>query len=240
LIERLQKIFSNNGIMSRRAAEDAISSGRVKVNGIRAYLGQCADADEDIIEIDDNPIVINNKKIYIALNKPKGFVTTLSDEKGRRTVCELIKDIPQRIYPVGRLDMNSEGLLILTNDGEFANILSHPRYGSDKTYLAWTSGYKPELLSRLNKPFDIDGYITRPAKVRCIKFEDGIALLNITIFEGRNRQIRKMCEQLDIKVLRLKRISIGKIKMGDLPVGKYRNLTNDEIDYIYSNEKVKG
>ena len=227
-MERLQKILSARGVASRRAAEEMIQSGRVTVNGQVAALGQSADPAVDEILVDGMPLPSPKSCVYIMLHKPRGYVTTLSDEKGRRTVADLVSDCGERVYPVGRLDMDSEGLLLLTNDGEFAERLMHPKHQVDKTYLTWVEGYTPELLERLRQPIVLDGYRIHAPKVRVIK----PGLLEITIHEGRNRQVRRMCDRAGMAVTRLKRIQEGKLQLGDLPLGKWRYLTKEEVDAL--------
>lgn len=229
--DRLQKIISASGLMSRRAAEECISAGRVTVNGQTAALGDKADIETDIILLDGKALPSGSDKIYIMLNKPKGYVTTMKDEKGRKNVTELVKDLGSRVYPVGRLDMYSEGLLIMTNDGDFANRLMHPRHNVEKTYMTWVTGedigFCVELLRR---PMEIDGYVISPAESYITELKPGGAVLMITIHEGRNRQVRKMCELAGMKVTRLKRVSEGQLELGDLKSGKWRHLTQEEID----------
>jgi 23S rRNA pseudouridine2605 synthase len=230
MTERLQKIISAAGLMSRRAAEEAISAGRVTVNGIKAGLGEKADPEKDSIMVDGIPLPSANDKVYIMLNKPKGYVTTMSDEKGRRDVTELVKEVGTRVYPVGRLDMYSEGLLLMTNDGDFANKLMHPSNNISKTYYTWVQGQDIGLaMEYLRMPMELDGYVTHPAEVDLIQLFNGGALLAITIHEGRNRQVRKMCEAVGLHVTRLQRVSEAGLELGDLPSGKWRYLTADEI-----------
>ena len=227
---RLHKYLSAEGIMSRRAAEEAIAAGRVKVNGETATVGTKISPENDVVELDGRIVGRIVEKIYIMLNKPKGVVTTMSDERGRPTVSELVADVGERVYPVGRLDMNSEGLLLLTNDGDFANHLTHPKFHKPKTYLVKIDGcLTPETVEALAKPTDIDGYITKGADVSVFKENKNSTVLKIGLFEGRNRQIRKMCEKQGLKILKLKRISIGDVSLGELPLGKWRYLTKKEI-----------
>lgn len=227
--ERLQKIISASGLCSRRAAEKLISEARVRVNGAIASLGESADPDTDIILVDGRALPSAGKRTYIMLNKPRGFVTTLSDEKGRATVRDLVADCGKRVYPVGRLDMDSEGLIIFTDDGEFANALMHPRYEIVKCYETLVSGDAESGLPILRSALDIDGYIIRPAEVEVLGREGDKTLLSISIHEGRNRQVRKMCEKASLKVHRLKRISEGPLQLGDLPLGKWRELNENEV-----------
>jgi len=233
--ERLQKIISGAGLASRRKAEELISAGRVEVNGVRALLGQSADPDTDHITLDGVPLRTPAERTYIMLNKPCGYVTTLSDEKGRRSVAELVADAGRRLYPVGRLDMYSEGLLILTDDGMAANALMHPSHNVKKVYRVWVRG--PDIdasLPALGRPMEIDGYRIRPAEVSLVSRTGGEAQLEIGIFEGRNRQVRKMCAFSGLRVLRLVRIAEGELRLGDLHTGKWRYLTKEESAYICS------
>ena len=228
--ERLQKIISASGLMSRRAAEELIAAGKVSVNGVTASLGDKAEAETDKILVDGKALPSAGEKIYIMLNKPRGYVTTLSDEKGRRNVSQLVKELGTRLYPVGRLDMYSEGLLIMTNDGDFANRLMHPSHEIDKCYHTWVKGedigWAVELL---RCPIEIDGYVTRPARVDILEIKGEDALLSVTIHEGRNRQVRKMCEAAGLKVTKLVRVSEGGVELGALKSGKWRRLTEEEL-----------
>ena len=231
--ERLQKIISASGLMSRRAAEELIAAGKVSVNGVTAALGDKAEAGVDKILVDGKALPSAGEKLYIMLNKPRGYVTTLSDEKGRKNVTELIKELGTRLYPVGRLDMYSEGLLLMTNDGDFANRLMHPSHEIDKCYHTWVKGedmgWAVELL---RCPMEIDGYVTSPAEVDILELKGEEALLAITIHEGRNRQVRKMCEAAGLKVTRLMRVSEGGVELGTLESGKWRRLTEEELDML--------
>lgn len=230
--ERLQKILSRYGVASRRKAETLIAERRVRVNGNTAVLGDTAVDGEDVIEVDGVRLKREPERLYLMLNKPRGFVTTLADEKGRKNVSELVADCGGRVYPVGRLDLNSEGLLILTNDGEFANRLMHPSREIEKTYLVWVSGWEPKRLPVLTLPIEIEGRMTQPAKVRVLREQDGTALLEFVIHEGRNRQIRRLCEAAELRVTRLRRIREGTLALGELPVGKWRALTEDELSAL--------
>lgn len=227
--ERLQKILSSRGVASRRKAEELIQAGKVQVNGAVACLGDSADPEEDVILFDGKPLPQKSEFVYLMLNKPRGFVTTLSDEKGRANVSQLVADCPVRVYPVGRLDMDSEGLLLFTNDGDFANQMMHPKHEVEKTYDTWVTGYRPGALNRLQKPMELDGYSLRIPKVKLLKAEGDKARLHITIHEGRNRQVRRMCEIAGMHVTRLRRIREGTLHLGDLPKGKWRYLTEVEI-----------
>ena len=225
MTERLQKILSARGVASRRAAETMIEEGRVTVNGMVALLGQTADPENDEIMVDGRPLPSVKEYVYILLHKPRGYVTTLSDEKGRKTAAELVADCGVRVYPVGRLDMDSEGLLLFTNDGDFANKLMHPKHEVQKAYLAWVQNFSEESVARLKQPISLDGYTIRAPKVRVVK----PGMMEITIHEGRNRQVRRMCEAAGMQVTRLKRVREGKLALGDLPLGKWRYLTEEEV-----------
>lgn len=231
--ERIQKIIANSGYCSRRVAEKLIGEGRVELNGITAEIGQVADSLVDKIYIDGNPLGKILERTYIMLNKPRGYITTMKDERGRKTVSELTADVGKRVYPVGRLDYNSEGLLIMTDDGDLANYLMHPSHEIPKTYLTRVRGDSIESsVDILKTPLEIDGYRIRPAIVKIIEIANNTALLSITITEGKNRQIRKMCEIANLEVLRLRRISEGKLSIGKLPSGEWRYLTREEISMI--------
>ena len=232
MAERLQKLISAAGLMSRRAAEKYIEAGRVKINGRVAALGDKADIDTDEILVDGQPLLAAEGRTYIMLNKPKGFVTTMSDEKGRRNVTELVRGLG-RIYPVGRLDADTEGLLIFTNDGDFAQELIHPSKQHRKYYLAEVQGL-PELsdIRQLQRGVDIGDYMTKPAEVELKKGNEKTSILKIGICDGHKRQVRLMCDAIGHKVIRLKRIQIGDIMLGNLPVGKWRHLRRQEIDRL--------
>lgn len=223
--ERLQKLISSAGLASRRAAEALIAEGRVTVNAVPAVLGQRADPAADDIRVDGAPLRAGGDRVYIMLNKPRGYVTTLSDERGRATVAELVADAGRRLYPVGRLDYNSEGLLLMTNDGELANALTHPSHGIAKTYLTEAAGDIAGALPLLRGPMEIEGRKIRPAAIA----RAGEHTLYITIREGRNRQVRKMCAQAGLSVRRLTRVAEGPLRLGDLPAGKWRYLTGNEV-----------
>ena len=231
---RLQKYFTDCGVLSRRAAERAIAEGRVRVNGRVAAIGDRIDPLTDRVEYDGRPILppADTRRHYLLLNKPRGYVTTASDEKGRRTVTDLVRDLGTRVYPVGRLDMDSEGLLLLTDDGEFANHLTHPRHEIPKIYhVTLSPSPTPAQLAALAAPMQLDGYSLRPVGVKCLAENE----LEMTLYEGRNRQIRRMCEAVGLKVLRLRRVAIGKIPLGELPVGHWRHLTREEVLYLFPN-----
>lgn len=223
--ERIQKILSARGIASRRKAEELILLGRVTCNGRVCVLGDTADPETDSIAVDGVPLAQKQEQVYILLHKPRGFVTTLSDEKGRKNAAQLVSDCGVRVYPVGRLDMDSEGLLLFTNDGDFANRLMHPKHEVEKTYRVFVNGCTPESLEALKKPIQLDGYTLRAPKVKA----EGENRLLVTIHEGRNRQVRRMCAAAGMHVTRLIRIREGSLSLGDLPKGKWRYLTEAEV-----------
>ena len=227
--ERIQKILSSSGIASRRAAEKMIAAGRVTCNGVVCNVGDSADIETDTLLLDGNPINPVTQRVYLMLNKPRGFVTTLSDERGRQDVSQLVADCGFRVYPVGRLDMDSDGLLLLTNDGEFSNYLMHPKHEVSKKYRVVVENFTEEAVQRLKQPMVLDGYKIRQPKVEVISFENKKAVLHITIHEGRNRQVRRMCAIAGMQVLRLTRIAEGSVTLGKLPVGKWRYLTDREV-----------
>lgn len=229
MTEKLQKILSTHGVASRRHAEQMIEQGRVSCNGRICRLGERADPEFDTILVDGKPLPSVGEKVYLMLHKPRGFVTTLSDEKGRKNAAQLVADCGSRVYPVGRLDMDSEGLLIFTNDGDFANRLMHPKHEVDKTYRVFVSGYSAEALEKLRLPVTLDGYTIRPPQVQLVKNNDQRAEILVTIHEGRNRQVRRMCQLAGMDVQRLIRISEGSLQLGDLPLGKWRHLTPNEV-----------
>lgn len=233
MIERIQKILSARGVASRRQAENMILAGRVVCNGKICTLGDCADGEKDEILVDGVPIPSTEPPVYIMLHKPRGFVTTLSDEKGRQNAAQLVQDCGKRVYPIGRLDMDSEGVLLFTNDGAFANHLMHPKHNIDKVYLVNVKGYSNEALTKLRKPIVLDGYKIKEPCINLLAAEGERAQLEITIHEGRNRQIRRMCAAAGMQVLRLKRIAEGSVFLGTLPAGKWRYLTKDEVDILY-------
>ena len=227
--ERLQKIIASRGLASRRKAEEWIVSGRISVNAVTAKLGDTADAQVDEILLDGKPLPSVQENVYIMLNKPRGYVTTLSDEKGRDNVAQLVADCGVRVYPVGRLDMDSEGLLLLTNDGEFANRLMHPKHEVEKTYEVSVKGYHAASTVLLGRAIELDGYPIRQPEVKLLRSDGDRAKYLVTIHEGRNRQVRRMCEAAGMQVLRLRRIREGCLQLGNLPVGKWRNLTEEEV-----------
>ncbi len=230
--QRLQKILSAHGVASRRESENLITAGRVMINGVPAVLGQSADPDTDTISVDGTPIRSGVHKIYVMLNKPRGYVTTLKDEKGRKNVADLVSDCGERVYPVGRLDLDSEGLLILTNDGDLTHTLTHPSYEKSKTYHVKVKGDVMSALPTLSEPLVIDGYRISPAAVRPISTSLDGGEIAVTIHEGRNRQIRKMCEQAGLEVLLLRRVAEGGLKLGRLKSGTWRYLTEEEVSRL--------
>ena len=231
--ERIQKLLSQRGVASRRQAEQMVLQGRVTCNGAVCAVGQSVDPEIDMIQVDGSPLPSPQQHVYIMLHKPKGYVTTLSDEKGRKNAAQLVADCGQRVYPVGRLDMDSEGLLLFTNDGEFANKMMHPSHEIDKTYRVEVKGYTPENYTSLKEPIFLDGRRILPPELQLLSCEDDIATMLITIHEGRNRQVRRMCARAGMQVKRLQRIKEGQLELGDLPIGKWRYLTEQEREMIY-------
>ena len=227
--ERLQKILSARGVASRRKAEQMIQNGTVTVNGVTAALGDSADPELDRICVNGQPLPTGQRFVYILLNKPRGYVTTLSDEKGRPNAAQLVADCGIRVYPVGRLDMDSEGLLLFTNDGAFANALTHPKQEVEKIYEVWAVGYAPGGEEKLSRPIVLDGYRIRPPKVVLLSANGEKAKFRGTVHEGRNRQIRRMCEAAGMRCTRLRRIQEGSLRLGNLPCGAWRYLTPEEV-----------
>lgn len=237
---RLQKIIADAGIASRRKAEELISSGAVTVNGKRAKLGDKADPYKDKITVAGREITLRRdaRKYYIMLHKPRGFITTMSDEGGRKCVAELVDEIPARLFPVGRLDRESEGMLFMTNDGEFANMISHPSTHFPKTYrVTVRPRMTDDQLTKLTTGIVVEGRMSMPAAVHVVKSEQDRTVLEIVLEEGRNRQIRKMCEAIGLEVARLKRTAIGPVKLGMLQPGKWRELKADEMRSIAAYQK---
>ena len=228
--ERLQKILSAAGLCSRRQAEAWLQAGRVTVNGVPAALGDRADRDRDLIAVDGKPLTAVPEKVYLLLHKPRGYVTTLSDERGRPTVAALTADCGARVYPVGRLDMDSEGLLLMTNDGDFAQRMAHPRHRREKEYHVTVSGSLPGCDRRLEALTALeDGTPIAPAQVRVLRRNGETWVLSVTICQGLNRQIRRMCAQAGLTVRRLRRVWEGSLLLGNLPPGKWRSLTAAEV-----------
>ena len=230
--ERLQKVLSAAGVCSRRAAETYINEGRVTVNGETAQLGWKADPERDEIRLDGQLIGGAEKHVYLVLNKPRGYVTTLSDEKGRKTVVELVSGCGQRVYPVGRLDMDSEGLLLMTNDGDFMQRLTHPSHEVTKEYHVSVYGAVQGAAERLRAMRDLDGEPIRPAGVKVLRRTEQTAELAIPIHEGKNRQVRRMCAACGLTVKRLCRLREHSLELGDLPQGQWRYLTDAEIQAL--------
>ncbi|MBQ8207795.1 MAG: rRNA pseudouridine synthase [Clostridia bacterium] len=232
---RLQKYISDCGIMSRRAAEAEIIAGRVKVNGKVAELGQKIDPEKDMVELGGKPLRSRRKSTYtyIMLNKPRGYLSSVSDDRGRKCVTDLISDIKMRLYPVGRLDMDSDGLLLMTNDGDLTNKLTHPRHEIPKIYRVKVKPAPTEKqLATLGSALELDGYKIMPVEVKVAAKNEDSAILEMTLFEGRNRQIRRMCEIAELNILWLTRIAIGELKLGYLGRGKWRYLTPEEVEYL--------
>lgn len=229
---RLQKFMAEQGIASRRKSEDLIRAGKVKVNGHVAEIGMKINPRKDLVTVGKQKLtnVKNRKMVYIMLNKPRGYVTTVSDELGRKTVMDLLPDFGCRIYPVGRLDKDSEGLLLLTNDGSFTNCMTHPSHEYAKVYrVTVRPAVNDEILFNLRNGIEIDGRKTAPCEVTVLTEEENRVVLEFILHEGRNRQIRKMCESQGLEVARLKRISIGPIKLGMLKQGDYRELSEQDV-----------
>ena len=237
---RLAKYFTDCGVMSRRAAEVEIAAGRVTINGTVASIGDKIEPGVDTIIYKGKKVLpADTPKITIMLNKPRGIVCTAADEKGRRNVTDLCRDVKDRLgnrvrlYPVGRLDMDSDGLLLLTNDGELANKLTHPRHSIPKIYEVTLRGnFYPEDVSKLGEPIELDGRLTMPVKVSFISHVGDNTVVKFELFEGRNRQIRRMCEYHGVKIDRLCRVAIGNLKLGELEAGKWRYLNGKEIEYL--------
>ncbi|MBE6622869.1 MAG: rRNA pseudouridine synthase [Ruminococcaceae bacterium] len=230
---RIQKFIADCGIMSRRAAEKEIEQGRVTVNGEKATIGQKIDPRRDKVKVAGKTCRGSERKVYVMLNKPRGYVTTMSDEKGRKCIPELMEELSVRVYPCGRLDMDSEGLLLLTNDGEVAEKLMHPKNHLEKIYHVKVRTEVPqEVINRLMEPMEIDGYKLKPVTVALISKKDGATSLRFTLSEGRNRQIRKMCEKVGLDVVRLRRVAVGELNIGTLRPGQWRFLNYSETEYL--------
>ncbi|MCI2161702.1 MAG: rRNA pseudouridine synthase [Oscillospiraceae bacterium] len=228
---RLQKILADSGVASRRKAESMIEAGKVQVNGKTAVIGDKADPKHDQISVEGRLLNTRVNEVYLMLHKPRGFITTMQDEMGRKCVAQLVQDVPTRVYPVGRLDRESEGLLLMTNDGDFANAMTHPSKHVPKVYRVTVHPtITEEQLLQFELGMEIDGYKTAPAQVRVLKTEPGRVVLEIVLHEGRNRQIRKMCEAMGLEVARLKRIAMGPVRLGMLKPGEWRYLTAEELN----------
>lgn len=239
-MERLQKLISACGLASRRTAEEWIAAGRVTVNGQKAHLGDQADLDRDQILVDGRPLRPGGGRTYLMLNKPRGYVTTLSDEKGRKTVAQLVSGCGARVWPVGRLDLDSEGLLLMTDDGALTHRLIHPSHQVEKEYLVWVSGSVDKALPVLSGPMELDGQLLAPARVRVGRSSGNIKQLSIVIFQGKNRQVRRMCAQAGLQVLRLKRIREGGLYLDRaLAPGQWRHLTPQEVLMLTGPEEEK-
>ncbi|WP_459482159.1 pseudouridine synthase [Clostridium saccharoperbutylacetonicum] len=233
--ERLQKFMASCGVASRRKCEELILAGKVKVNGILvSEVGIKIDPAKDLVEYEGKVISKEENKVYIMLNKPEGYISSVKDEKGRPTILDIVK-VKERIYPIGRLDYDSSGLLLLTNDGEIYNKIIHPRVELKKKYIAVVQGEINEKdIKKFEIGIDIGGYITAPAELKVISYEKDVSTVEISIHEGKNRQIRKMCAALNHEVLSLKRIAIGDIKLGYLKRGEFRILNENEVEYLNS------
>lgn len=232
MTERLQKLIASAGLCSRRTAEEWIAAGRVLVNGALASVGDRADPETDTVTVDGIPLPETAAPVYLMLNKPRGYVTTLSDEYGRRTAAELVAGCGARVYPVGRLDRDSEGLLLFTNDGDLAQRLLHPRHEVDKVYLVTVRGDIRGAAERLMAITELDGEPIAPAQAEEVSRHEGQALLRVTIHQGKNRQVRRMCARIGLHVARLQRIQEDTLLLGDLPPGKWRYLTDRELQEI--------
>ena len=236
--ERLQKLIARAGVCSRRSAESLLTAGRVTVNGVAAHLGDKADADTDVIAIDGTAIAFAEPSVYLMLNKPRGYVTTLRDELGRATAAELVADCGTRVFPVGRLDKDSEGLLLFTNDGALMQAMTHPSHQVDKTYEVTVTGQLEGAADRLSAVTELDGEPIMPAQVEIMERRQGQALLQVTIHQGKNRQIRRMCAQVGLQVTRLRRVSEDALTLGDLKPGQWRYLTDAEVAALKGSERV--
>jgi len=230
--QRLVKILSAHGVASRREADRLIHEGRVCVNGITAVTGQKAEFGSDLITVDGITLAAGDEPVYIMLNKPRGYITTKRDDRGRKTVMSLVDDVGSRVYPVGRLDMDSEGLLLFTNDGNFANTVAHPSYNKEKEYEVIVCGDVRKAVSLLRQPIEIDNHVVRAVRIKLLQTTADGGTLKITVTEGRNRQIRKMCAASGVRVKTLRRISIGKLELGNLKSGQWRYLTGEEVESL--------
>ena len=235
-------MLADCGVASRRKSEELIRAGKVKVNGRPAQIGDKVDPASDKVYVSGRRVTgtARPQLRYIMLNKPRGVLTTMSDERGRRCVADLIKDIDERVYPIGRLDRDSEGLLLLTNDGEFANHIMHPKKHVNKVYrVSVRPNVTDEQVKKLSEGVMLDGRRTAPAQVRVVTREEGRAVLEVVIREGRNRQIRRMCDTVGLEVARLKRIAIGSVKLGGLKSGMYRDLNDYELKKLQADPNPK-
>ncbi len=227
---RLQKFMADNGIASRRKCEEMIEQGLVKVNGVTAHIGDKVNPKKDKVSVKGRKLSVQDNMKYIVLHKPRGYITTMQDEQGRKCVAELVQDVGVRIYPVGRLDRESEGMLLMTNDGAFSNAMTHPTRHVPKTYrVTIRPTITDEQIAAFQDGIEIDGRMTAPANIRVIDKSEGRVVVEVILYEGRNRQIRRMFEELGIEVARLKRTAVGSIKLGMLPQGKWRELDEEEV-----------
>ena len=230
---RLVKFLSSCGVFSRRAAGDAVLAGRVAVNGAVTLNPGLQVTETDEIAVDGKPVVREGRKYYVMLNKPRGYLSSVKDDRGRKCVTELVEDANVRLYPVGRLDMDSEGLLLMTNDGELTNKLTHPKHEIPKIYHVKIKGkVTDEQVKALSKPMKIDGYTILPVETKLISIKQDYSVLEMILYEGRNRQIRKMCEQTELNILRLCRVAIGNVKLGELAPGKWKYLNKTQVSYL--------
>lgn len=239
MTERIQKLLAAAGLCSRRTAEEWIAAGRVTVNGRTASIGDKADPDADDIAVDGRPLRTPPDHVYLMLHKPRGYVTTLSDERGRRTAAELVKDCGVRVYPVGRLDKDSEGLLLFSNDGALTQSLLHPSHGVEKTYIVAVAGAQEDSASRLAALDKLDGQPIAPARVAQLWRRDGAAEYRVVIHQGKKRQIRRMCAAVGLEVTRLCRIAEGGVELGSLPPGKWRHLTAEELESLKGSDRYE-
>lgn len=227
---RLQKFMADNGIASRRKCEEMIEQGLVKVNGVTAHIGDKVNPKKDKVSVKGRKLAVQDNMKYIVLHKPRGYITTMQDEQGRKCVAELVQDVGVRVYPVGRLDRESEGMLLMTNDGAFSNAMTHPTRHVPKTYrVTIRPTISDEQIAAFQDGIEIDGRMTAPANIRVIDKSEGRVVVEVILYEGRNRQIRRMFEELGIEVARLKRTAVGSIKLGMLPQGKWRELDEEEV-----------
>lgn len=228
--ERLQKYLAECGVASRRKSEELIAQGRVRVNGTQAKIGDSVRPYKDVITVNGKRVKKEKQLRYLMLHKPRGYVSTMQDEMGRRCVAQLVADVPERVYPVGRLDRNSEGLLFLTNDGSFANAMMHPKHHIAKAYrVTVRPGMTQKQLEKFREGILLDGRMTAPAEISILEEKEDRMVVEIILYEGRNRQIRRMLESMEIEAMRLQRKSVGGVKLGMLPQGKYRELTEQEV-----------
>ena len=232
---RINKYIADAGVCSRRKADELISNGNVKINGLTVKELGVDVAEGDVVEVNGSVIKAERRKVYVAVNKPLGVITSMADDKDRETVADIVADIPERLFPVGRLDYNTTGLLIMTNDGQLTYTLTHPKHEVYKTYVAKVDGViSGARVAKLRRGVDIGGFVTSPAKVKVLKQMPRYAVVEISIREGKNRQVRKMFAAVGNKVRELKRTQIGEIRLGRLKEGHYRKLTKAEVDYLKS------